>query len=70
MNKRTESQHALPNSSFGYEPPSFSICLEQCINRRIDLLNELMKKWGQFFKEAYEIYKQYNAVFWLYVTYL
>jgi hypothetical protein len=29
-----------------------------------------MKKWGQFFKEAYEIYKQYNAVFWLYVTYL
>jgi len=40
---------------------------EQRIDSRIDFFNRNMRKWGEFFKEVYEVYKQYNVKMWLHI---
>jgi len=40
---------------------------EQRINQDIDFFNGNMRKWGEFFKEVYEVYKQYNVKMWLHI---
>lgn len=40
---------------------------EQRINDRIDFMNTLLREWGEFFKRAYDIYRQYNVKMWFHV---
>ncbi|MEM3712097.1 MAG: hypothetical protein QXR97_00950 [Thermoproteota archaeon] len=40
---------------------------EQLINSRIDSMNSFMKAWGEFFKKAYDIHKQYNVKMWFHI---
>jgi len=40
---------------------------EQRIDSRIDFFNRNMRKWGEFFKEVYEVYKQHNVKMWLHI---
>jgi len=40
---------------------------EQRIDAEIDFRNRNLRAWGDFFKRAYEIHKQYNAEFWFHV---
>ncbi|MEM3449197.1 MAG: hypothetical protein QXZ66_03095 [Thermoproteota archaeon] len=40
---------------------------EQLIDSRIDFMNENMKKWGEFLKEARDIHKQHNVKMWLHI---
>ncbi|MEM3775029.1 MAG: hypothetical protein QXX92_08565 [Candidatus Bathyarchaeia archaeon] len=40
---------------------------EQRIDDRIDFMNILLREWGEFFKQVYEIYKQHNVKMWLHI---
>ncbi|MBO3770127.1 MAG: hypothetical protein QXS51_02860 [Thermoproteota archaeon] len=40
---------------------------KQLINSRIDSMNSFMKAWGEFFKKAYDIHKQYNVKMWFHI---
>lgn len=41
---------------------------EQRIDHCIDFLNENMRKWGEFFKKAYDIHRQRNVRMWLHIV--
>ena len=40
---------------------------EQRIDNNIPFMNSYLRKWGEFFKRIYEIYKQHNIKMWLHV---
>jgi len=49
---------------FGIPCQEKQMTSDQRIDHHIDSMNSFMKAWGEFFKKAYDIHKQYNVKMW------